>query len=151
MHRTRALLPHPVQLLSSTRGLSAFAMVRCSCFAWRFDGKDQRAQQRRVRGPEQQQPAPQQQQEPGPLPLPGPAPLQQPAGAAPAKLLRTELPLQRPVGTGGAIPGARPAPLRVMTFNILADGLAQHGDFVNVSTAVAGCSARCTAPEIDPT
>jgi len=66
-----------------------------------------------------------------------------PTAAAPTsapKLPRTELPLQQTplaatsTGQGGKkqprSSGKAAPPLRVMTFNILADGLAQHGDFV---------------------
>lgn len=64
------------------------------------------------------------------------------AGASAAlepRLPRTELPLAlaRPGQRAGA-----PPPLRVLSWNILADGLAQHGDFVNAPPEVLAWEYR---------
>jgi hypothetical protein len=109
-------------------------MVRCGCFGpWggRAGGSSS--------GTPQAHPppaAPSQQQAAAPATA---------AAAGPPKLARTELPLRRPEallqGGGG---GAAPPPLRVMTFNILADGLAQHGEFVHVSDAPHPCKMALT-------
>lgn len=96
-------------------------MTRCGCFgSWGRGASSGAAGGARLDAAQQQQ-----------APAPPPQPL-----TPPPKLPRTELPLSSSVDPGG---GAQP--LRALTFNILADGLAQHGDFVNVR--VAAYSSTC--------
>ncbi|KAI8472144.1 MAG: DNase I-like protein [Monoraphidium minutum] len=136
MHSGR-LVPH-----TSSRGwclqLAGSAMVRCRCLAWwrgsdTSSGDEAPLPPREALGQAVAPPAP-----PQPAP-PRPAP---PKGDTP-KLRRTELPLRRPeAAPGGSVSAAACAPLRVMTFNILADGLAQHGDFVHAPQEVLSWSYR---------
>jgi hypothetical protein len=61
--------------------------------------------------------------------------------AAP-KLRRTEAELQRPAGAPARGEPGAPPPLRVLSFNLLADGLAQNGDFINVRAPLRRCAQR---------
>jgi hypothetical protein len=135
------------RLSAPSAPLSAIIMVRCQCFSLGRGGKacgDSDGAD--AAGAPGAAPAA------APAPAPGPSSLAADSDTLnPPKLPRTELPLLQPAalanrhrassGGGGkkgkaaaAAAAAAAPPLRVLTFNILADGLAQHGDFVNVSS-----------------
>lgn len=114
------ILPLRSSVCLTGAGSSPLRMVSCRCFGWG------RAAPNRTGTQDQQQQQQQQQQA--------------------HKLQRAELSLQWPAGYVSR--GAGGGTLRVLTWNILADGLAQHGDFVHVGLETSrfeSCQTLCVA------